>query len=179
MLLGSNVTIEIVRQLNTEEMNNLENLKEYLRQIAQMRRDRPKWRYNSPEALVLDLAQPFERIPTPPDLAFFNEPKECYRNCAAAAALSEGYYYTEGYWIPSHIPIPIEHAWLVSNNGKAIDPTDPGEGGIYFGVPLERSWLIEAISSRRSYPLILRGHFDDNHFLRHGLPRDAIVHLKF
>ena len=48
------------------------------------------------------------------------EIKNCYSNCLRIATRDSGYQYVEGYGMSV---IPIEHAWLVNENGEVIDPT--------------------------------------------------------
>ncbi len=48
--------------------------------------------------------------------------KQCYHN-AWISLSSRSFRYFEGYEMSKGIPIPIEHAWLVSANGKIVDPT--------------------------------------------------------
>lgn len=71
-------------------------------------------------------------------------PKECYRN-ALLVALSDDLEYWEGYYLPTMIRdgvqtplIPMEHAWNVDPNGKALyDYTDyAGRLGVisWFGI---------------------------------------------
>ena len=51
--------------------------------------------------------------------------KECYSN-ATKMMLDDPtkYDYVEGYYTSSHLPFPIEHAWLVDKgNGTVVDPT--------------------------------------------------------
>lgn len=66
--------------------------------------------------------------------------KECYYNAQLMALDSDMKYY-EGYAVSGQLPIPVEHAWLVSN-GKVIDITwyDLSKPD-YFGLEIPKDFI--------------------------------------
>jgi len=49
--------------------------------------------------------------------------KECYRNTWISTSSFRTLKYYEGFVFSEDIPIPIEHSWLVTSDGKIVDPT--------------------------------------------------------
>lgn len=68
--------------------------------------------------------------------------------------------YTEGFaasWFEGHCrPCFGLHAWAVTSEGEAVDPTWP-DGGEYFGVPFDLDYVVRTAAWRREYGVI------DNH----------------
>lgn len=74
------------------------------------------------------------------------ELKDCYMNCAREVVMEDvDLTYVEGYALPASVPMPIHHAWMVTDDGRVIDNTwgqegvDPGTE--YYGIPFNRTWL--------------------------------------
>lgn len=67
---------------------------------------------------------------------------ECFKNVIDCLAEWPGtFYYCEGIAQTSKI-IPLHHAWLVTPDGHALDPTwEEDEEAIYFGVCVQSQWL--------------------------------------
>jgi hypothetical protein len=70
----------------------------------------------------------------------FCKPKECYYN-AQLMALDFDMKYYEGYAVSGQLPLPVEHAWLVSN-GRVIDITwhDLSKPD-YFGLEIPKEFI--------------------------------------
>lgn len=66
---------------------------------------------------------------------------QCYVN-SARASLYSGLWYCEGYAVPGNCGIPLAHAWLCDEQGRAIDPTWR-DGTDYFGVPFTEQFRDE------------------------------------
>lgn len=49
--------------------------------------------------------------------------KQCYHNVWISLSSRPDFRYFEGYEMSKGIPIPIEHSWIVTANGKVVDPT--------------------------------------------------------
>jgi hypothetical protein len=66
--------------------------------------------------------------------------KECYYNAQLMALDSDMKYY-EGYAVSGQLPLPVNHAWLVSN-GKVIDTTwhDLNKPD-YFGIEIPKEFI--------------------------------------
>lgn len=73
------------------------------------------------------------------------EKRMCYNN-AASLAVSENWYYAEGYACPKKLKLPLMHAWCVRPDGSIVDPTWE-DGTDYFGavfVPrFVYEWMVE------------------------------------
>ena len=68
--------------------------------------------------------------------------QECFAN-AARLAHTPGWTYCEGYCLSADIPIPIHHAWIVTDDGLIIDPTLRGareRGTQYLGLRIPDVW---------------------------------------
>ena len=108
---------------------------------------------------------------------------ECYANAGRLALSNPTKTYVEGYVVVHGIP--IEHAWVVDEEGKVQDPTITGPKGIggYFGVPIKREYLNRQIADTQVWGLFgHRGNFDylrrdPKTFVKEGLgerlPRDG------
>jgi len=107
---------------------------------------------------VLENGVEFERAPLPPTI-FPKTPKECYNNCVALILrrqdVRRDMVYVEGYGFNGFFP--CAHAWLVTKDGKVVDPTWAGprvvEAAAYWGVPFKTEYLMECITAD-SFPLI-------------------------
>jgi hypothetical protein len=73
-------------------------------------------------------------------------PKECFRNASVMALENPTKYdYVEGLYVSSHLPMPIDHAWLVEKKtGKVVDPTLGWQPtSRYFGVAYDKRFLVK------------------------------------
>ena len=74
---------------------------------------------------------------------------DCFMNAQSHVMFGDGgedLTYVEGYAIASNVPIAIHHAWLVTPDGKVIDPTWRGQSDVnpgveYYGIPFDNEWL--------------------------------------
>jgi hypothetical protein len=89
-------------------------------------------------------------------------PTRCYSNAQSAVvrAVSAGrepLTYAEGYACPRTLPYPIQHAWLVDDEGRVVDQTwSHPEECTYFGVLFTTEYIMEAAEKyRRRYNYLL------------------------
>lgn len=85
-------------------------------------------------------------------------PRQCYMN-AGELALSEfrGLRYAEGYACCT-VPVPVHHAWLVDDQGRAFDPTwGYVPEARYFGVVFRPDALADFISTSRVWGVFSEG----------------------
>lgn len=73
---------------------------------------------------------------------------ECYKN-SYELMLRGPYTYCEGYAIKKGL-IPLEHAWVIDQEGNVIDPTWDGECE-YFGVSFKDDFVFEMIERVHHY----------------------------
>lgn len=90
----------------------------------------------------LGLGRSFEARPLPAEIKM-GEKKQCYQNAGGLVAIDglEGLHYAEGFAMSPGL-IPTHHAWCVTKEGFAIDPTWPFEPDTeYFGIVLDTDFL--------------------------------------
>lgn len=114
-----------------------------------------------------------ERIPLPKGCKK-GKPKQCYLN--SFNNMSSGdYLYTEGLVFLESIPIPIEHAWLTTKDGKVIDTTLPaGDKAYYYGVQMNPEFVLER-AFEIHYPGVLSNDYmAKKSIIEHGFPEGAL-----
>ncbi|MEG5043493.1 hypothetical protein [Microcoleus sp. B4-C1] len=103
-------------------------------------------------------------------------PKFGYWNCQQLAFASDSLTYVEGYALDADVGFPISHAWLITPDGYAIDPTWDTPG-CYFGVPLSTTWVQSVLTTRTRMMDNLRifegNYIEEFSLLKEGLPSDA------
>lgn len=52
------------------------------------------------------------------------------------------------------LSIPVHHAWLITSDGQAYDPTWEQPGEVYFGIPFETEYIREAVVVHGCYGLL-------------------------
>ncbi len=87
--------------------------------------------------------------------------KMCFQNATKLALSNSKYTYVEGYVDISIMP--IEHAWVIDQQGNVIDNTLVyKEGPInpvgYFGIPVSTETLSKMILGKKTYGLL---HYDN------------------
>lgn len=161
-----------------------------------------EWNYPTYEALVAAEGQEFQVAASPREhgewLAEYGvelgPEKECFSNAGRhllggrpRAEGVRGVYYAEGY---AHAIIPIHHAWLVTADGRVLDPTWHGQplggregerhgetrvglalGRAYMGVAFSTEALCAKLAKSRTW-----GMFDyaDPELLVHGVDAVAV-----
>ena len=159
----------------------LSSLKSYLETFALLRRgNHPEdWKYGGFEELVLNCGIAMDAKPLPRNIER-GTPKQCYANCQRLAFRRKTLTYVEGYAVPAlRTPMPIPHAWLLTAEGEAIDPTLETPGIIYLGVPLSTGWVKTFLAERQKRTKkddisIFEGNIlEDYSLLKEGLPPDA------
>ena len=166
---------------STNKEQLLSQLKQYLQDRAFIIRkiySKPDFKYAGFEELVLDCGTVMEAKPLPATLKR-GMPKSCYWNSQQLAFKRKSLTYVEGYALAEDVPMAVAHAWLLTPEGYAIDPTWESPGICYLGIPFSTKWFKSVLVSRRE-----RGRGDDisifesNYLegyslLKQGLPRDA------
>lgn len=82
-------------------------------------------------------------------------PTRCYSNAQSAVvkAVTAGrkpLTYAEGYACPRTLPYPIQHAWLVDDEGRVVDQTwSHPEESTYFGVLFTTEYVMETAEKYR------------------------------
>lgn len=159
----------------------LSSLKSFLEaQATIMRKIHPNtnWKYGGHEELVLDCGSFMEAKPLPVDVRH-GSPKKCYWNCHKLTLKREDLTYVEGFAIASQVPMPVAHAWLLTAEGEAIDPTWKVPGVVYLGVALSTAWIKEFLDSRKEvtktedFSIFSGNHLEGYSLLKQGLPSAA------
>lgn len=146
----------------------------YLQFVSNVSRSQQRagWRYSSYEGLVLDLGQTFES-------AKWDYPEQelgaCYENSVLALLElgNEHLFYCEGWACSPKLPLPIQHAWLVDDQGHAYDPTWE-TGGTYYGVPVKLSYVKRTILDTGYYGILVNDWRSDCVIVREGIPSRMI-----
>lgn len=154
-----------------------EVIREYLRLVAEIR-DAPLeegWDCACYEDFILHYGYEFTLV-VPDDLER-GMPGNCFGNAAHYVVMHDGFHYCEGYATSHKLPLPIPHAWVVDDDGHAVDPTwryAEGEAS-YFGVPLLRDAVWARLEKLRVHCIIFNDwEYNDHGLLRHGLPAEEI-----
>ena len=162
-------------------MQPLDKLQQYLQERGDLIRklhSKPELKYAGFEELILDCATAMEAKPLPRNIKR-GLPKNFYWNSQQLAFRKKSLAYVEGYVLPKDISFPVAHAWLLTPEGYAIDPTWETPGNCYLGVPFSTKWLKSLLAERKK-----KGRYNDlsifecNYLegfslLKEGLPPDA------
>jgi hypothetical protein len=157
-------------------------LMDYLNQVYGMRKNsKPKgFKYAGMEDMVLKHGQFFEppkKGDKLPKGCQKGEAKDCYRNSMNNMMMNpDDYTYVEGYaTIDIMSGFGISHAWLVDKEGNVIDPTwEPGVGTSYFGIKLNKDFVLDTILRTEMAGVIVNDMFDDHKLMKDGFPEGAI-----
>ena len=158
-----------------------EQIKRYLEAVvaaSEVPPARAHWKYQRYEELVLDFGFIMEPQPLPERMEAAI-PQFCYWTCQQLVLASDSLTYAEGYALHGDVGFPISHAWLLTPDGYAIDPTWDSPG-CYFGVPLATAWVESVLATRNHLDNL--SIFDGNYIekfslLKDGLPIDAFANL--
>lgn len=139
--------------MNVEIGNDLEGLKNYLRQMVNFRRQFdsqfPDLPYNCMEDFVLQEGREFIAAKRPKGVRKQRD-KLCYQNSLHLMLSNLELIYVEGYAI--HLGIPVHHAWCVTPDGVVVDPTwKHPEKGVYIGVPFAWDYISHVITTTGTY----------------------------
>ena len=113
------------------------------------------WDYTCIEDFVLRNGRSFKVAPLPEDVAR-SKLRECFLNASVLAlAFPDDYIYVEGYAMPSNIPFPVHHAWVVDKHtGAVVDNTWNPVGTAYYGVEFSTEFLRKRLVVQKTYGLI-------------------------
>jgi hypothetical protein len=169
-----------VNDLTTEEQR-LSQLKQYLQDRADLIRklhSKPDCQYAGFEELVLDCGTTMEAKPLPKNIKR-GLPKCCYWNSQQLAFKRKSLIYVEGYALAEDVPMAVAHAWLLTPEGYAIDPTWETPGICYLGVPFSTEWVKSVLKARKKrgrgddLSIFECNYLEDYSLLKQGLPTDA------
>jgi hypothetical protein len=126
----------------------------------------------SSESLVLRYGRPFnQRVPT----RVRGMRGKCFQTCYDWIVQDSGLVYCEGYAICKGLVLPVLHAWLVSERGEVHDPTWTDKNTAYFGVELEREFVLATVAETQSYGIIQSDFKLDFTLHRNGFPVHALA----
>lgn len=107
--------------------------------------------------------------------------KECFSNSQDLVFSNPKLSYVEGYVTHERLPLVIPHAWTLNEEGSVIDPTWRLEGGTYFGIALNKAWLLDFLGDRiakgkDNHRAVFEGNYQEGFsLLREGLPQEALA----
>lgn len=155
-------------------------LKEYLENVTTLMKKvktyQPR-KYVGFEELILDCGIMMMSKPLPDNIKL-GLPKSCYYNAQRVALNTPNLIYCEGYAIAYELNFPLKHAWLMTPDKYAIDPTWEKPGLCYWGVPFNAEWVRSHLKARdRDDELsIFEGnHLENYSLLIDGLPEEALA----
>ena len=169
-----------MNNLTTEEQR-LSQLKQYLQDRADLIRklhSKPDCQYAGFEELVLDCGTTMEAKPLPKNIKR-GLPKCCYWNSQQLAFKRKSLIYVEGYALAEDVPMAVAHAWLLTPEGYAIDPTWETPGICYLGVPFSTEWVKSVLKERKKrgrgddLSIFEYNYLEEYSLLKQGLPTDA------
>lgn len=168
-----------IPQIDPRSVTDAENvLLEYVRAHIRFADDHYRvpdgWRYKTSSHLLLAQGRLFTPGPLPAQIGKLAD-RFCFRNASVTARAHAPLLYAEGIaaFTVAGTTGCLPHAWCVTSDGTAIDPTwDPGTGVAYLGV---------AIADVALWPTDTVGLLDDYQrstpLLRDGLPPGSIADL--
>lgn len=157
------------------------SLKSILEALSALRRETypdSNWKYRGFEELVLDCGILMEALLLPPTIQY-GSPKQCYWNCQKLVFKRKDLTYVEGFALIPRLLIPVAHAWLLTSEGEAIDPTWNPVGAAYCGVPLSTKWVKSFLASRKQrtqiedFSIFEGNYLEQFSLLKQGLPPAA------
>ncbi|UWU27285.1 hypothetical protein N2600_18190 [Rhizobium sp. WSM1274] len=117
--------------------------------------------YFGPETALLAYGRPMAGVRDRPAYVPAGQKRQCYANCVKAVLPAspgrEELFYAEGFATtkPGQL-IPMQHAWLVDQQGHVIDPTwGNAHEHLYFGVVFKTSFVIDMLCVADMVPGIL------------------------
>jgi len=160
---------------------SLDELRQYLQdRVTLLQKIRPNqgWKYASYEELILDCGIVMEAKPLPKDIKR-GLPRSCYYNSQKLVFRKSDLIYVEGYALAEDVSIALPHAWLMTPQGYAIDPTWDEPGVAYLGIPFSTDWVKSILVARKAKGReddlsILEANYIENFsLLKEGLPDKA------
>lgn len=151
-----------------------------LNKLSSLQQGNPNWCFNSLEALVLNHGRfmPYAPLPDSVEQGFI---KECFTCSQDLVFAHSELTYVEGYATHERLPLAVPHAWAITQEGAVVDSTWRLEGGLYFGIALNKNWMLDFLGNRLSQGNNThRGIFEGNYqesfsLLRDGLPEEALA----
>lgn len=119
-----------------------------------------KVKYGGPQDFIRSEGHSFEVPDKPPQIKLMT-PKECYSNATKMMLHNpEKYDYAEGFYLSSHLPFPIEHAWLVDKETHTVvDPTLGWQPTArYAGVVYPEKFVIKKMLQNQYYGIMSNGN---------------------
>lgn len=167
-------------QIETTSDPYLEQLLTFIQMNAEMERG------FGPATALLQHARTFEPTDTNPDWFTRGPAKQGFDNAtqvlvSRVAAGDTGIRYAEGYAMDAELPIPMQHAWLVDEDNKVIDPTwRDTTDNLYFGIVFETSFVLNLLRIKQSAGILvdavgMRRHYGTPELLERGIYCTAAV----
>ncbi|MCT7986459.1 hypothetical protein NG796_24615 [Laspinema sp. A4] len=100
---------------------------------------------------------------------------KCFQTCYDWILENDSLTYCEGYAICNGLVLPVLHAWLVCEQGQVHDPTWKLGNNAYFGVELERKFVLDTVAQTKSYGIISSDFRLDFSLHRNGFPAHALA----
>ncbi|MEN8447140.1 MAG: hypothetical protein ABG776_19245 [Cyanobacteria bacterium J06555_13] len=161
-----------------------DSLLEYLEKLSSLQKrgrrisHRDDWAFQTIEDLLLAHALFMPPAPLPPEVER-GIPKYCYSNTQDLLDSHAELTYVEGYAIRDVVSLPLPHAWLMTSEGTAVDPTWSDDGVCYFGIPLQTNWVQQFLAERverygdDDIAIIAGNYIEDYSLLQKGLPIES------
>ncbi len=168
-------------ECQTHKMQPFAELQQYLQDRADLIRklySKPDCKYAGFEELVLECGTAMEAKPLPATIKR-GLPKSCYWYSQQLAFKRKSLTYVEGYALAEDVPMAIAHAWLLTPEGYAIDPTWESPGICYLGVPFSTEWVKSVLKARKKrgrgddLSIFECNYLEEYSLLKQGLPPDA------
>jgi hypothetical protein len=162
-------------------MQPLDELQQYLQERADLIRklhSKPELKYAGFEELVLDCGTTMEAKPLTKNIKR-GLPKSGDWNSQQLAVKRKSLTYVEGYALAEDVPMAVAHAWLLTPEGYAIDPTWETPGICYLGVPFSTEWVKSVLKARKKrgrgddLSIFECNYLEEYSLLKQGLPTDA------
>lgn len=146
--------LPVNEQLTPPEQNLAEHMAQMCSAAEQLCRSNKNRHlpHLSMESLLIEHGELFAK-PTR-TFPLLGEMKACFENAAHIALRHCDFIYVEGLALYPGLSLPVHHAWLVTSDGQAYDPTWETPGEVYFGIPFETDYIREAVLVHGCYGLL-------------------------
>lgn len=163
------------------EATQISGVRDYLELMVNMRKqfnNSPDLKFKCFEDFVLSFGQHFPEYLARPKWVKRGVIKQCFSNCFDEMLKNPNkLLYCEGY---ATGVIPVHHAWLITLDGKVIDPTWHGRSIVkdsteYFGVTFKTEYVLKVAAETGYYGVI--DNFSQNYPLLTGehKPEDFLI----
>jgi len=130
------------------------------KQLVDRGGDKEGMKYGGLDDFLVNEGKEFDVPKEPPQIKLMTA-KECYSNATHMMLdNSSKYGYVEGKYVSTHLPFPIDHAWLVDKKtGTVVDPTLGWQPKArYFGVQYSKMFVIKKMLQNKYYGIHSNGN---------------------